>query len=645
MLPEVLFPGVTADIAAPQRAKPRFGIRSRVLLLVAVPLAFLLLVLVLTILLQRDTEQTAARARHATAVLAESDAIFRTLTVGGRGIAAYAKSHAPAALAPYHASVASLPAHFKTLDNLVADDPEVATKAKTFEAAAEGIVAIWTEYVGDVRAGATKKIRALSTSSSTQRSVTAWQGSKLRLDASERLRLVTAFGLLRAHLRFLEGALLALTAVGILLTLFVAMSFGLRLVVRLRRLADNCRRLITGQPAPPLGGDDEITDLDRVYRELMADYQREHTTATILQHALLPQTFPRIPGLRIDCAYIPASKGGEIGGDWYDVFELPDERIGLSVGDVAGHGLRAATTMGAVRQSIRNAARFEAAPSAVLRHANQMLCAEEGGLVTAFFGVLDLKDGTMRYSLAGHAPPMVVQSTGKVDSLRGQGIVLGIDSRTPFADFEARLGVGSGLVLYTDGVVEIERDYFKGIRDLEEAIAAEYFKPSPNIAEGIKRRAMRGMEARDDAAILFIGIASLHSGRASVGEQRWTFEASDEVAARKMKRAVLWQFAGLASTAPEFGEIEAILGELLSNVVRHSPGQAAITLEPRSGELVLHVDDCGEPFALNGRPNANLLAENGRGLLIVKAFARDLEVKRTARGNRVSAVLPLPAGI
>ena len=108
---------------------------------------------------------------------------------------------------------------------------------------------------------------------------------------------------------------------------------------------------------------------------------------------------------------------------------------------------------------------------------------------------------------------------------------------------------------------------------------------------------------------------------------------------------MLWQFAGLASTAPEFGEIEAILGELLSNVVRHSPGQAAITLEPRSGELVLHVDDCGEPFALNGRPNANLLAENGRGLLIVKAFARDLEVKRTARGNRVSAVLPLPAGI
>jgi serine phosphatase RsbU (regulator of sigma subunit)/anti-sigma regulatory factor (Ser/Thr protein kinase)/CHASE3 domain sensor protein len=625
-------------------------------LLVAVPLAFLLLTFGLTILLQRDTEQTAGRARHATAVLAESDAIFRTLSQGGRSIGAYSKSHAPSSLAGYHAALAALPAHFKMLDQLVAGDPEMVARAKNLETGVNGIIAIWSRYIGYAAAGATQKIHAMTTSASTQHTVTIWQRSKLLLDASERSRLGAAFGVLRARLRLLEGLLIGLTALGIVLTLLVATLFGLRLVSRLRKLADNSRRLAVGQPAAPLRGNDEFADLDRVYRELttrlieslqqkdqaVAAYEREHAVATMLQRALLPQDLPSVPGLRIDSTYVPASQLAEIGGDWYDVFELPDRRIGLSVGDVAGHGLRAATTMGSVRQAIRHAARFEAAPSAVLRHVNQTLCSDEVGVVTAFFGVLDLKDGTLRYSLAGHPAPIVVEPTGGIEFLKGQGIVLGFDARTPFEDFEVKLDVGSGLVLFTDGIVEIERDYLKGIRDLVEAVSAEYFNPSPNIAEGIQRRAARGLKGRDDAAVLFIGITSLGADSSANTERRWSFDASDEAAARRMKRAVLWQFAGLASTAPEFGAVEAILGELLSNVVRHSPGEATILMEPREDEIVLHVDDHGNPFDLNGKSPPNVFAENGRGLLIVGAFARELSVTRKNGGNRVSVVLPLP---
>ena len=634
----------------------RFGIRPQVVLLVAVPLLFLMLALVLTILLQRDTEQTAARARHATDILAESDGIFRTLTLGGRGLSAYVKSRNAADLAPYRAAVAALPAHFRTLDGLVAGDPVMTARAKDMEAGARGIVRIWALLVRDFASGGMQKVRALTMAASTQHVVTVWQRSKLLLDASERSRMVAAFGVLRAQLRLMEALLVGLTALGVLLTLLVATGFGLRLVSRLRRLADNSRRLAAGEPAAPLSGNDEIADLDHVYRELatclmeslrlkdkaLAAYEREHRVATVLQRALLPQDFPSVHGLRIDATYVPASESAEIGGDWYDVFELPENRIGLSVGDVAGHGLRAATTMGTVRQSIRNAARFETAPSAVFRHVNQTLCSDDTGVVTAFFGVLDLDDGTLQYSLAGHPAPIVVQPFGTVEFLEGHGIVLGFDPRTPFVDFEVKLDVGSGLVLFTDGIVEIERDYFKGMEDLVEAVSLEYFNPSPNIAEGIQRRASRGLKARDDAAILFIGITSLGADALASTQRRWSFEACDEAAARRMKRAVLWQLAGLASTSPEFGEVEAILGELLSNVVRHSPGEATILMEPRGGEMVLHVDDHGRPFELNGRSKVNPFSENGRGLLIVGAFARDLSVTRQNGGNRVSVVLPLP---
>jgi anti-sigma regulatory factor (Ser/Thr protein kinase) len=370
-------------------------------------------------------------------------------------------------------------------------------------------------------------------------------------------------------------------------------------------------------------------------------YEREHVVAITLQRALLPESLPEIPGLRIDGAYVPASADAEIGGDWYDVFELPDHRVGLSVGDVAGHGLRAAVLMGNVRQTIRGAAHFETTPSAVLKSVNQQLCASQDALVTAFFGILDLKDGTLHYSIAGHPAPIVVQPNSDVELLAGNGLVLGFDRRTSFADFETRLDVGSGLVLYTDGVVEIERDYLKGMRDLEDAALAESFDPSSNIAEGIQQRVMGELKTRDDAAILFIGIMTLSSPTAAV-EQCWTFDAYDEAAARRMKRAVLWQFAGLASSTPEFGAIEAILGELLSNVARHSPGVASVTLEHRGSELVLHVDDHGKPFDLNGRAEPTLYAESGRGLLIVQAFARDVNVERRENGNRVSAILPLP---
>ena len=453
------------------------------------------------------------------------------------------------------------------------------------------------------------------------------------------------------------GALILLTHaawIDPLLSLFVAAHFGVRIVRRLQQLADNAQRLGAGETPETIGGSDEIAQLDNAYREMalrihqtlhereeaLEAYRREHVVASTLQRAMLPQRLPQIAGLRIDTAYVPAAGGTEIGGDWYDVFEVSKRLVGISVGDVAGHGLRAATVMGAVRQSIRTAARDDDEPSSVLRRVNRVLCADEGtSVVTAFFGLLDLGTGTLRYALAGHPPPMVVRGP-KVELLPGEGFVLGVDPRVRFQTFRAELDVGSGLVLYTDGIVEAERDYFKGMSQLEEAVGAECRDPSPNIAEGIQRRVFSHAVPRDDSALLFIGITGLSVEPPSPERQGWRLDARDEVSAHRVKRAVLWQLGGFASGDADLGAIEAIFGELLSNVKRHTPGPADITLERGADGAVLSFDDEGPPFTINGHM-PDLMAESGRGLFMLRALARDVSVERIGTRNHVAVALPL----
>ncbi|MGH7717182.1 MAG: PP2C family protein-serine/threonine phosphatase, partial [Vulcanimicrobiaceae bacterium] len=484
---------------------------------------------------------------------------------GSESLSDYARTHKAATLAGYHGAIAAMPGEMRDLRTLVGDDPATRPAADAYEKVVLLIPDVWRQYVADLRARDMKKASVLAAAPSTRKLADAWQNAKLNFDATLRQHIIARLNALRTNLHNLETVLVTIAIFGLLVSLFIAVAFGLSIVRRLRQLAQNAELLSVGSRTQPIRGNDEIAKLDRAYHDVtqrmmssledreraLEAYERQHAVAITLQRALLPESLPEIDGLRIDGAYIPAAVGAEIGGDWYDVFELSDHRVGLSIGDVVGHGLRAAVLMGNVRQTIRGAAHFETTPSSVLNYANQQLCSEENALVTAFFGILDLENGSLRYSIAGHPAPIVIQPSRDVETLKGNGLVLGVDRRTSFADFETQLDVGSGLVLFTDGVVEIERDYLKGMRDLEDSALAECFDPSPNIAAGIQQRVMGELETRDDAAVLFVGVTALASPEAQA-ERRWTFDAYDEAAARRMKRAVLWQFAGLASNSPEF---------------------------------------------------------------------------------------------
>ena len=632
------------------------GIRAQALLLSIVPLSFLVVLLVLAGILQNKTEQTAAWSARTTNALNASDRILATVTDASRNIQAYTKKPTPASLAGYRRAMAHLPSDTSALTSLAKDEPALRPLAARYASLTRDVAGVLDEYVRDLLAHQKAKATAFGASPHVRTIATQWAAAKASFDQAERVMTLARLEALHRDIELIGRLLLASAVTGILLSLFVAMRFGVRIVRRLKLLADNARRLGAGDTPNTIGGSDEIAQLDGVYREMalrirqtlhereeaLEAYRREHIVASTLQHAMLPQRLPQIAGLRIDTAYVPAVGGTEIGGDWYDVFEVSKRLVGISVGDVAGHGLRAATVMGAVRQSIRTAARDDDEPSSIMRRVNRVLCADEGtSVVTAFFGLLDLRTGTLRYALAGHPPPMIVRPGRKVELLPGEGFVLGVDSRVRFQTFQADLDVGSGLVLYTDGIVEAERDYFKGMAQLEEAAGAECRDPSTNIAEGIQRRVFSHAAPRDDSALLFIGITGLSAEPPSSERQDWHLDARDEVSAHRVKRAELWQLGGFATSDADLGTVEAIFGELLSNVKRHTPGPADITLERGAEGAVLSFDDDGPPFTINGHAQPDLMAESGRGLFMLRALAREVSVERIGARNRVAVALPL----
>jgi phosphoserine phosphatase RsbU/P len=298
--------------------------------------------------------------------------------------------------------------------------------------------------------------------------------------------------------------------------------------------------------------------------------------------------------------------------------------------------------MGSMRQAIRIAARENSDPASVLRRVNRTLCADEQNcMVTAFFGVLDLADGRLRYAMAGHPPPLVVSPERDVQLLAGRGVALGINKRFDFTTLETQLELGSALVLYTDGMVEAEHDYEKGMATLEAAVRAEAFSVGGNIARQIQERAFSGVQPRDDSALLFIGITDLSAAQRAQRLQTWRLDAKDESAAHRVKRALLWHLGEFAAPASDFAAAEAIIGELISNVARHTPGDAEVTLECDVNEATLRVCDRGKAFRSTGEHAPDVLAEGGRGLFLVRALAQQFDVVHTSEGNRVSVVLPV----
>jgi anti-sigma regulatory factor (Ser/Thr protein kinase) len=400
--------------------------------------------------------------------------------------------------------------------------------------------------------------------------------------------------------------------------------------------------LANGESVLPLLGNDEFADLDVVYQTMMRQIVRQQQLNSRLQNMLLPQQLPAFDGIRIDTAYVPAAQETQVGGDWYDAFTIGERRICISIGDVAGHGLRAAAIMASVRLAVRTAARMQDDPAKIVAHLNRVICADEPDtLVTALVATLDIDDGTLSYAVAGHPEPMLIDSDRRVQLLAGRGLVLGADPNATYETFNAQLHEGWALLLYTDGLIEVAGDYFKGVDDLRSAASEEAASSTQNIAEAIQQRVFHGRRADDDAAVLFIGVTRLGLAAQDRARRSWTLDATDAESAHRAKRAILWHLGDAIRDEAHLASIELVLGELIGNVARHSPGLAEVTLERQDSRTVLRVCDRGKPFEAtptNGSP-ADLLAESGRGLFIVRSMSQNLRIEHNGTGNVITAVL------
>jgi anti-sigma regulatory factor (Ser/Thr protein kinase)/putative methionine-R-sulfoxide reductase with GAF domain len=351
---------------------------------------------------------------------------------------------------------------------------------------------------------------------------------------------------------------------------------------------------------------------------------REHRNAVALQRSLLPDRLPNLVGIDSATRYLPARD--EVGGDWYDVIDLPGGHVGLAIGDVAGHGLRAAALMGQLRAALRAYALDGHSPADTLKRLDRMLQTISGrGMATAGYAVVDPASGTLRYASAGHPPPIVIRGGREAHLLEVKPAPpLGT---LPFANFhetQERLAPGDTILLYTDGLIERRREPLTAGLERLRALAA-----SPATAEQLCQRVVEQLlppgGGDDDIAVVALRVVPVEAA------MRVRFAADPRVLSQMRRMLGRW----LQEHGAQPDEIVAMTlacGEACANAIEHAyaPGVAYFELEAlhADGLVTLRVRDTGRWRAPRG-------ANRGRGLKIIAAAVDELDLHTTEAGTEV----------
>jgi serine phosphatase RsbU (regulator of sigma subunit) len=252
-------------------------------------------------------------------------------------------------------------------------------------------------------------------------------------------------------------------------------------------------------------------------------FRRRSDTADALHASLLPRRMPEIPGLKIAATYIAAAEDPEVGGDFYDVYQTPDG-WGMAVGDVCGKGEEAAAVTAAARHAIRVLARRCADPGEVLAGANEIVLAEEfaldGGFVTANIAHLSWLDGKLRVVIgsAGHPAAILLRADGRVRTMNGGGLPLGLFEDASPATQELTMDAGDVLFLYTDGVAQARGPNNTYFQDrLADELAGLAGSTAADLVASM-RQAMLAFSAGnliDDVTMLAVRVGRLPKGSAS----------------------------------------------------------------------------------------------------------------------------------
>ena len=223
-----------------------------------------------------------------------------------------------------------------------------------------------------------------------------------------------------------------------------------------------------------------------IHRASLLDREREITHE--LQRSFLPEALPDVAGHRIVVRYLGAEVGLEVGGDWFDCFPLLDGRLVIALGDIVGHGLKAAGATSQLRSACRALADLSDGPADLVERLDVFAQhARNARFATLFYAHLDVRDGNMAFCRAGHLPPVVARRDGSVDRLDADGSwVIGLETDVERREGSTHIGVGDRLVIFTDGLVERRgEDIDNGYRRLERALERHRSLPTGEFADAL----------------------------------------------------------------------------------------------------------------------------------------------------------------
>ncbi|MEU8134200.1 SpoIIE family protein phosphatase [Streptodolium elevatio] len=418
-------------------------------------------------------------------------------------------------------------------------------------------------------------------------------------------------------------------------------------------------------------------------------YTREHATAVTLQRSLLPHALPEQDAVDAAYRYLPARAatapgapadtaayaaeaetvvGAGVGGDWYDVIVLPGARVALVVGDVVGHGLHAAATMGRLRTAVRNFSALDLSPDEVVGHLDELVAGIDqdrpednaigpGGAdgpeglagpdasvgrmtgATCLYAIYDPVAGRVVAARAGHPGPAVVDAAGAVDFPQvPASLPLGLNEGLPIETAEFDLAEGSRLVLFTDGLVERRDRHEDGDGDagldlLRDALVTAGPAATPEQTCDAVIAALGVERPSDDVALLVARTHVLDDARVAVWDVPSDPEAVGAVRAACARQLDAWGLGAIDFTA------ELILSELVTNAIRYGTPPIRVRLIHERA-LTCEVSDAGSTAPHLRR--AATTDEGGRGLFLVARFAARWGTRYTARGKVIWAELPLP---
>jgi len=368
-------------------------------------------------------------------------------------------------------------------------------------------------------------------------------------------------------------------------------------------------------------------------------YSRERATALTLQRSMLPTGLSHPASVEVRHRYLPGSKLIEVGGDWYESIALPGGRVALVVGDVAGHGVRAAVTMGRLRTAIKTLTMLELPPAETLQRLDDLmheLGELEPHFATCVYAVFDTVDGTCEVASAGHLPPLLVRPDGSSEFLDvSPAPPLGIGA-SPISSRTLQIEDGSLLVMYTDGLVE------KRTEDIDQGLAGLQRLFGPNSPaeplDDLCRLTLAGVyddHQRDDIAILMARLRRIGSDR----HVAWSL--TPKLTAARRSRSLIrrplrqWGLAELIPTA------ELVVSELVTNAVRYAQSRISLRLVLEGGLFCEILDDSAALPRLRQAADDD---ERGRGLQVVSQVAQRWGTRRTGTGKVVWCELALPPG-